>query len=328
MKTLKKLSLLVLVVFTFSACSNDDDASGPIPNPTPTLNIVQTAQATADLSLLVDAVVQADLATTLSGTGPFTVLAPTNAAFQELLDSNTAWNSIADIDNATLTQILLNHVISGTVTSSDLTTAGSGYSNTMADAPGGNKMSIYFDTSNGVQFNGLATVSTPDVAATNGIVHIVNKVITLPTIATFATTNPNLSNLVATLQLADTGTPTVPYIDTVSDATAGPYTVFAPTNDAFVSLLTELNLTALTDVDAATADAILLYHIVNANVQSTDLPNGPVTTLGGDITADNTAFTLTDVNNRVSGIITTLVNIQAVNGVVHAIDKVILPLQM
>ncbi len=71
-------------------------------------------------------------------------------------------------------------------------------------------------------------------------------------------------------------------------------------------------------------DTVLLYHIVGANVQSSGLPNGTVATLGGNITADNTAFTLTDANERVSNIVTTLVDIQGINGVVHVIDKVIL----
>jgi len=68
-------------------------------------------------------------------------------------------------------------------------------------------------------------------------------------------------------------------------------------------------------------------HIVGTNVQSSGLPNGTVTALGGDITADNVAFTLTDPNERVSQIITTLVDIQSINGVVHVIDTVLLPLQ-
>lgn len=82
MKTLKKLSLLFLATFVLWSCSDDDDASTPMTTPTPTtLNIVETAQATASLSSLVAAVVEADLAITLSGPGPFTVLAPTNEAF-------------------------------------------------------------------------------------------------------------------------------------------------------------------------------------------------------------------------------------------------------
>ena len=71
-------------------------------------------------------------------------------------------------------------------------------------------------------------------------------------------------------------------------------------------------------------NVVIKYHIVNANVQSSQLQSGTVGTLGGNITADATAFTLTDPNGRVSNIVTSLVDIQAANGVVHVIDKVIL----
>ena len=159
-------------------------------------------------------------------------------------------------------------------------------------------------------------------------------VIDLPTIATFATSNAALSSLVDALVYADTGSPTVPYIDTVSDATTGPFTVFAPTNDAFASLLPELStllgteINSLTDLTPEQIDTVLTYHIVNANVQSVDLQSGTVATLGGNITADATVFNLTDANDRISNIITSLVDIQAANGVVHVIDNVILfPLQ-
>ena len=461
LKTIKKLPLLLLVVLVSFSCSNDDDNNdNQIPQE---LNIVETAIATADLSSLVSAVVEANLAATLSGPGPFTVLAPTNDAFAEFMNDN-GWATVQDIPDAALTQVLLNHVISGTVMASDLIAGGAGYASTNADGAGGNKMSIYYDTSNGVVFNGMSEVMIPDVMASNGVVHVVDKVIglpdivtfatanpnfstlvtaltdltpatdfvsvlqgdgpftvfapvndafdalpaipaegeltqillnhvidagisstdlvglgsgytntlattpggqnmslyfdtsagvsfnglsnvavadviasngiihavdaviTLPTIATFATSNPALSTLVDVLAYADTGMPTVPYIATVSDPSAGPFTVFAPTNDAFASLLADdLMVSALTDIPTGTVDAVLLHHIVNANVQSSQLASGTVSTLGGDITADATAFTLTDANGRVSNIITSLVDIQGMNGVVHVIDKVILP---
>ncbi|WAC03537.1 fasciclin domain-containing protein [Lacinutrix neustonica] len=197
MKTIQKLSMLLLATFVLWSCSNDDDGSTPINPPTASLNIVETAQATADLSILVEAVIQANLTATLSATGPYTVLAPTNAAFEEFLDSNPAWNSLADIDDETLTQVLLNHVIYGTVTSSTLISAGSGYTSTLADGAGGQNLSIYYNTSSGVKFNDLATVTTADVSASNGIVHIVDKVITLPSIVDHAIANPSLSSLVA-----------------------------------------------------------------------------------------------------------------------------------
>lgn len=286
-------------------------------------DVVDHALNNNNFTSLTGALTSEDLVTTLQGEGPFTVLAPTNEAF----------TNFTNPDGNALASVLLNHVIGGVILSTDLVSAGSGYAYTTATGPNDNDLSIYFNTSNGVMFNGQSTVSTADIIGTNGVIHVVDAVIDLPTIATFATTNDALSTLVAALSYADTGSPTVPWIATVSDATAGPFTVFAPTNDAFVDpttgVLAELGLTGFGEgtgeLNAATTDAVLLTHVVSGNVQSSGLPNGTVSTLGGNITADNTAFTLTDGNNRVSNIVTSLVDIQSVNGVVHVIDKVLLP---
>ncbi|EPR72081.1 Transforming growth factor-beta induced protein IG-H3 precursor [Winogradskyella psychrotolerans RS-3] len=322
-----KLLTVFLLVIGFTSCSDDDDNTT---TPTPT-TVVDIALEN-NLTSLAAALQATDLVTTLQGEGPFTVFAPSNAAFAQLLsDTGLDLNNLSTAENALVKNILLNHVIIGiTVTSTNLVDAESGYTNTAATGPNGANLSLYYTTSNGVMLNGSSTVTNADNVASNGIVHIVDEVIGLPTIATFATTNPALSNLVAALQLADTGTPTVPYISTVSDASAGPFTVFAPTNDAFANLLLELDPsgnTALGDLDPATVDAVLTYHIVSGNIQSSDLPNGAVMTLGGEITADNTAFTLTDPNGRISNIVTSLVDIQSMNGVVHVIDTVLLPMQ-
>ena len=277
-------------------------------------NIVDHAVANPNLTSLVGALT-ADGNTTFTGLlstpGDFTVFAPTNDAFASFTTTN-------DVNN-----VLANHVIPGaTAISTSLTNA---YVNTAATLNGTDTpLSMYINVDSGVTLNGGSAVIAADIIATNGVIHVVDAVIDLPTIATFATTNSALSILVDALAYADTGNPTVPYIDTVSNPTAGPYTVFAPTNDAFVDLLGELEISALTDLTPAQIDTVLLYHIVGANVQSSQLQTGVVSTLGGDITADATAFTLTDPNDRVSNIITALVDIQAANGVVHVIDKVIL----
>jgi uncharacterized surface protein with fasciclin (FAS1) repeats len=319
---IKKLTVIMLTMIAFTSCSNDDDNSTPMPEPTPDpLNIVETAQSVDDLSILVDAVIQAGLVDALTAAGDKTVLAPTNAAFTAFL-ADKGFSSLSEVPNDVLTQILLNHVIAGTNYQSSDLSGNTGYENTLADGPNATKLSIYYDGTSGVSFNGGANVVIPDVATSNGIVHVVDQVIDLPTIATFATTNPALSILVEALAYADTGAPTVPYIATVSDGTAGPFTVFAPTNDAFVNLLGDLGVSALTDIPTATVDAVLLKHIVNANVQSSGLESGVVSTLGGDITADATTFTLTDESGT-SNIVTTLVDIQGANGVVHVIDRVL-----
>jgi len=100
--------------------------------------------------------------------------------------------------------------------------------------------------------------------------------------------------------------------------------VFAPTNDAFGDLLDELGASSLADIDGATLTATLNTHVIaGANVRAEDLTDGVVGTLGDDITISAGDATITDPNGRVSNIVAT--NVQAINGVVHAIDKVILP---
>jgi len=187
---------------------------------------------------------------------------------------------------------------------------------------------LYFNVDGDVTFNGISNVTTADVVGTNGVIHAVDAVIGLPTIVDFALANPNLSSLVAALTSADSQDPSPNLIPTLSSD--GAYTVFAPTDTAFADLLLELDPsgnTTLGDVDPATVEAILGMHVVAANVTSSQLTSGIIMTLNEDITADAMNFTLTDPNGRVSNIITSLVDIQANNGVVHAIDKVILPQQ-
>jgi uncharacterized surface protein with fasciclin (FAS1) repeats len=322
-KVIKFLSVVILVAGLTSCGSDDDNVESN--------TIVDVAIANG-LTSLATALEATNLVTTLQGDGPFTVFAPDNAAFDALLQATGIdLNNMSAVELATVTNILLNHVIIGeTISAADLTAGIAGYKKTAAVGPNSTNLSLFFAAVSEVVLNGQSTVTAADKVASNGVLHIVNTVIALPTIATFATTNPALSSLVSALQLADTGSPTVPYIATVSDVTAGPFTVFAPTNTAFDNLLLELDPTGNTTLgglEPALVDSVLVYHIVSTNVTAAQLPNGEVTTLGGPITANNTAFNLTDVNGRVSNIVTTLVDIQAVNGVVHVLDKVLLPLQ-
>ena len=158
--------------------------------------------------------------------------------------------------------------------------------------------------------------------ASNGVVHIVDTVIDLPTVVTFATTNPNFSTLVAALTRADLPT------DFVSVLLAeGPYTVFAPVNDAFGDLLAELGISGLGDIDAATLDAVLKYHVVgNANVLSTmlsdDMSVNTLVDVPFTVDLDNGA-TILDNRGRTANIVIT--DVQASNGIIHVLDRVILP---
>ena len=313
MKTLFKTLAIIFIINTFYSCNNDDNDTSMETN-----TIVDVA-VNNELTSLVAAVTKADLAATLSGPGPFTVLAPTNDAFDAFLNANN-FNSLDDVPKDLLTQVLLNHVIDGSLQSTELST---GYATTKAtSAASGSSMSIYIDTSDGVKFNGESSVAIANVAADNGTVHVVDKVIGLPTIVTFAAADSNFSILVQALTREDSFT----FVSTLSSSTTpAPFTVFAPINSAFVSLLAELNLNALGDVPTTVLSSTLTTHVVaGANVLDTDLTdNMSISTLGGALTGNITGgATLTDSKDRISNIIAT--NVQANNGVIHAIDKVLL----
>jgi uncharacterized surface protein with fasciclin (FAS1) repeats len=296
--------------FTFAACKDTDDGQSQ--------NIVEVAQSNPELSTLVAAVQRAGLVDELSGPGPLTVFAPTNQAFNDLLVA-LGYTKLEDVPVDVLTDVLLNHVVGAEVKSGDLTT---GYVETLlAYGTTTSYLNNYVDLSSGVKIGG-ATVTTADVDASNGVIHIVNKVIVPPTVVNQALNNPNFSSLVAALTRPDLG---VDYVTLLSGA--GPFTVFAPTNAAFAALLTELGVGSLNDIPADVLNSVLQYHVVNgANVLSTQLTDGQeVTTFQGQrFTIDLTGGAkIVDAAGRTSNIIAT--DVQASNGVVHAIDKVILP---
>lgn len=320
-KFIKKAAVSLLAVVFLVSCSIDDDNTVVFTPET----ISEIAIASPGLSTLVRALQRANLVATLDGSGSFTVFAPTNAAFDAFLAANN-FSSIEEVPVDLLTKVLLNHVIDGELKSTDLSTT---YVNTLATyADTDLNLSMFVDTSSGVKLNGVSNVdlTAADIDATNGVIHVVDAVIGLPTVVDFALADPNFSILVQALTRSDLTTDYVGTLSTPNGTSPAPFTVFAPTDDAFVDLLAELNVASLAAIDEPTLNATLSYHAVGgANVRSGDLmDNMTVTTLGGDITANITGgATLTDANNRVSNIIA--VDVQASNGVIHAINKVILP---
>lgn len=319
MKNVSKIRNLALIaLFSIVAVSCDDDDNNVVVDNT----ITGKASATANLSILVQALVKADLATTLQGAGPYTVFAPTNEAFATFL-ATTPYATINDVPKDALTQILLNHVVTGTVKSTDLTT---GYIKTLAKGTASttNTLSMYINTSSGVKLNGISTVTAADIMASNGVIHIVDKVIDLPTIVTHAAANANFSTLVSVLNRSGQ-----PNFITALSAT-GPFTVFAPTNAAFTALNTELAPGGIVGVSAANLTKVLQYHVVSpANVLAASLTEGqvvtPILTPAQNFTIQlSGGAKIKDVNNRISNIIIT--DVQCSNGVIHAIDKVLLPI--
>lgn len=283
--------------------------------------ITGLAYVTPDLSSLYSALLITGLDVALGDNeAEFTVFAPTNGSFDAFLDA-AGFASLDEVPVDVLTQVVLNHAISGALFAGDLTTS---YGNTLATfSDTGANLSIYISTASGVTLNGQSNVVAADIAASNGVAHVVDAVIGLPTVVTFATADPTFETLVTALTRSDMPD----YVSTLSTAVTespAPFTVFAPTNDAFTALLAELGLSSLDDIDTATLEATLNTHVIaGANVRAEDLTDGTVSTLGDDIVIDATNATITDLNGRVSTII--VVNVQAANGVVHAIDTVILP---
>jgi len=281
--------------------------------------ITGIAKTNSNLTFLVQALVKAELAGTLQGTGPFTVFAPTDAAFVAFLKT-TPYATLNDVPKDVLTQILLNHVVSGAIKSTDLST---GYAKTLAKSAtsGTNTMSIYVDVTSGVKLNGVAKVTTADVMASNGVIHVVDAVINLPTVVTHATANANFTSLVGALTKA--GQPN--FVSILSGT--GPFTVFAPTNDAFTAFNTELAPGGIAGVSTANLTKVLQYHVVSGNILAASLTEGQI------VSTLQTPQTFTvqlaggakikDVNNRISTIIAT--DVQCSNGVIHVLNKVLLP---
>ena len=323
MKNYLRISTIIFLSFFVISCDSDDNDNDGLC--CAGSSIVDLASQTESLSILVSALEATGLDQTLSASGSYTVLAPTNDAFNAFLTSINA-SALEDVPVDVLTNVLLNHVILGEVPSTSLT---NGYATTLATSSASStNMSIYVNTDNGVSFNGVSSVLTADVVASNGVVHIVDAVIGLPTVVTFALADPNFEVLVQALTREDLTMDFVGLLNS-SSSPPTPLTVFAPVNSAFVNLLDELGLTGLNDVDEPTLSAVLTYHVVTgANQLSINLSDGmEFTTAGGGSLSfnfgDNGEGILTDNNGRTSNIIA--VDVQANNGIIHAIDTVVLP---
>lgn len=313
-------ALLLVTSMLFAACGGDDapavadagmnaDSSvltdGSTTDASAAGTIAEVAAANPDFSMLVAALGRADLVTTLNGAGPFTVFAPTNAAFTA---SGIDMAAITSMPVEDLARVLTYHVIAGEVPSSAVT---AGVVDTVAE------LSLVVGTSSGVTLNGGNTVTgganvvTADVDASNGVIHVIDRVLLPPTVADLAR-YAGLSSLGGALtdaSLAD------------DLAGAGPFTVFAPTNAAFAAL------PAVPTGDALAT--VLLYHVVGASVESDAVP-GLAATLATNTYGDHLSLLFnTSSGVRVNGRANvTTADVHATNGVVHIVDQVLLPMNV
>ncbi len=268
----------------------------------PSMDIVDTAAANPQFKTLVAAVKAAGLVDTLKGKGPFTVFAPTDAAFNKLgkatIDSLLA-------DPMTLKNILLYHAVSGAVYSGDAMK--------LASAKTVNGADIVITQRNGLLYINNARVVTSDILTTNGVIHVIDTVITPPSmdIVDTAAANPQFKTLVAAVKAAG-------LVDTLKGK--GPFTVFAPTDAAF-NKLGKATIESLL-ADPATLKNILLYHAAEGAVYSGDLAGK------SSLKMANGAEATLEVKNGqlyINGARLVTSNILTTNGVIHVIDTVILP---
>jgi transforming growth factor-beta-induced protein len=303
--------------------------------------------------LAVSLVVAADLVTTLSGTGPFTVIAPTNDAFAKLPPAVVAALQLP-ANKALLAKVLTYHVIAGTVKSTDLK------DRTSPTTVQGDALDVFVQYGTNAPYFNFAGVVTADNLATNGVVHIIDHVV-LPlgvsamlgleevpaaaeassqvvpvataaktavstpfngTIVEYLVSNAQLSTLVTAASAAK-------LVDTLSGA--GPFTVFAPVNAAFAALNQTIVAQLLQPANIATLQQVLLYHVVGSAVQSTSLTDRlAITTLCKQNDASTncppaTAYVTTLGSVYVDFAEVTTRDVVCTNGVVHVVDAVIVP---
>ena len=274
--------------------------------PVTLVDIPTIATGTGVHDSLVAALSKADLVTTLQGDGPFTVFAPTDQAFTDAgIDLSTF---VTDEEIAALADILTYHVVSGSVLSTALTDG------LTATAVNGDDVTFTVNEA-GVMVND-ANVVTADVVASNGVVHVIDKVLMPPAdlvdIPTIATGTGVHDSLVAALSKAD-------LVTTLQGD--GPFTVFAPTDEAFAAAGIDLS-TFETDEEIATLADILTYHVVSGSVLSTALTDGMTATA---LNGDDVTFTVNDAGVMVNDANVVTADVVASNGVVHVIDKVLMP---
>lgn len=303
-----------------AACGGDDDAPAVAPS------IVEIAQSDANFSTLVAAVAKADLVAALSGDTQLTVFAPTNAAFDAAARALGLADGVAlvsDLPADALAKILTYHVVAGDNPSTALT---AGPLNTLYTFEGGPAV-LGLSLGGGVTLTDAlgttATVSTPDIDARNGVVHVIDKVLVPPgvlNLVQMAQLHPAFSTLVSAVVEADLA---------ATLSATGPFTVFAPTNDAFAAALAELGLTAEQLLASPDLAAILTYHVVSGDVRAADVAalvsSGPedVTTVQGATFRVGTDLVITDGRSRTAALVAT--DVVASNGVIHVIDAILLP---
>ena len=280
--------------------------------PAPVSNtVVDIIVNSEDHTVLEAAVLAADLAGALSAEGPFTVFAPTDAAFTALMEAlEISAEELLAFEG--LTNVLLYHVVGAQALAADLTD--------------GQEITTLLDQDVTITINGMgvfvnqAMVTVADIMADNGVVHVIDAVL-LPEM------DDNLPETVVDIIVAsevhtllEAAVVAAGLVDALSGE--GPFTVFAPTDDAIVALTEALSITAEELLALPNLGEILQYHVVAADAFAEDLSDGQILTtlLGQDVTVS-----ISDAGVMINDAMVIVADLEAENGVVHVIDAVLLP---
>lgn len=270
----------------------------------PTLpNIVQTAIGAGAFTTLVDLVATAGLVNTLAGPGPFTVFAPSDAAFPTGV-------ALEKFKNATsleeLSRILTFHVVPGVILSTDLAEGA------MVTTVEGQNLTV--SLVGGPKIND-ANITQADILTSNGVIHVIDSVLmpppVLPDIVETAIAAGNFTTLVDLVVTAG-------LVETLKGP--GPFTVFAPNDQAFPTGQALADFKATTDL--GTLAAILTYHVIPGKIMSTDLVDGA---LVGTVEGANVEISLSPMGAKVNEANIIAADIETSNGVIHIIDNFLMP---
>jgi transforming growth factor-beta-induced protein len=318
---MKRLLLFALVaVMALAACApaaTPAPTAVPTPMPMPTntpapQTIVDIAVADGRFTTLVAAVQAAGLVETLAGEGPFTVFAPTDEAFAKL-PAGTLEELLKPENKQQLTDILLYHVVAGKVMAADVVNLSE------AETALGEKVAIKVE--DGKVFINDAQVIITDIEASNGVIHVIDTVILPPSmtaeepkdIVDIAVADGRFTTLVAAVQAAG-------LVDTLKGE--GPFTVFAPTDEAFAKLPAGTIEELLKPENKQQLTDILLYHVLPGKVMAADVSDGLI----ADTALGTSVFFKVDMGNAyINEAQIIITDIEASNGVIHVIDTVILP---
>lgn len=345
-KTIKYFSTCIVVALMVFSCNLPPDEEFYIPFvPTEVENPVTLSQiiiARPDFSILEKAMRLIEeegtlkIISILNLPGNTTVFVPNDVAFQAWLDSNGI-DDIADLNIQLVERLVLNHALVGEFKSTDFV---QGYTKSMAvvgPRATQRNVSMYINTSNGVTINGESKVITPDVEANNGVIHIVDTVIDLPVLLDFSNMDPSLSIFKDAVDFAQTAKDDMGNGPNLKFRLVDPgasRALFMPTDAAFSDLLLEQGVTELTDLDPSLVADAIFTHLISVEAITSERMFGigrafPIPSFKNELVVINPIeinplnLTVTDPNMRTANV--TVVDLSAVNGVVHVVDKVLLP---